>query len=191
LRVVRDATAKLNDGQIRGAEPFYMLRVADTLHHTGHAGEALQMMRDANVVNNLLNDFGSTPAAIAVRNATFLSSCAEVYTGFGEKNKALASYNEAEGLWKKVIAINPQQQVEAEGQIARLCLVRGDLYASSRDGQAEARNEYQRAIDILSKLKANNQIVLEGLKQFDEAKHKLQVLGSAKIQAARRLQIQT
>ena len=41
--------------------------------------------------------------------------------------------------------------------IGRLCLVQGNLYASSWDGRAEARIQYQRAIDILSKLKANNQ----------------------------------
>jgi hypothetical protein len=63
-----------------------------------------------------------------------------------------------------------------DATIGRLCLVQANLYASTRDGRAEARNQYQRAIDILSKLKANNQIVLEGLKQLHEAQQKLQAL---------------
>src|SRR5438309_5689476 len=122
---------------MQGAKPRYMLRLADTLYRTGNADEATQMLHDATIANNELNEFGSTPASTAVRNANFLSSCAEVYLVFGDKNKALASYREAESLWKTVVGIKPQQQVEADGQIARLCLVRGDLYASSRDGWAE------------------------------------------------------
>jgi len=47
---------------------------------------------------------------------------------------------------------------------------------SSWDGRAEARIQYQRAIDILSKLKANNQVVWENLKYLREAQQKLQAL---------------
>lgn len=176
LRVLREATAKLTDGQFRGAEPRYMLRVADTLYRTGRRDEALQMLREAADLNKQLNDFGGTPASIATNKALFLFSCGKVYAVFGDKNQALASYREAESLWKKVIEIRPQQQLDAEGQIAWLCLVRGDLYASSPAGRAEARNQYQRAIDILTRLKANNQIVLESLKQLHEAQQKLEAL---------------
>ena len=176
LRVVRDATAKFSDGAIHGAEPRYMLRVADTLFRTGHTGEAVQMMRDATAVNHELNDFGSTPAATATRNANFLSWCAEVYLVFGDKNKALASYREAESLWKKVAEIEPQREVEADTSIGKLCLVQANLYASSPDGRAEARKQYQRAIDIFSQLRANEQVVWENLKYVREAQQKLQAL---------------
>ena len=176
LRVVREATAKLTDGQFRGAEPRYMLRVADTLYLTGRRDEALQMLREAADLNQQLNDFGGTPASIATNKALFLFSCGKVYVVVGDKNQALASYSEAESLWKKIIEIRPQQQADAEGQIAWLCLVRGDLYASSPAGRAEARNQYQRAIDILTRLKASNQIVLDSLKQLHEAQQKLQAL---------------
>ena len=117
---------------------------------------------------------------IAGRNrgccAKFLSSTGEVYAVFGQRDKALASYREAQSLWKKVAEIEPQRQVEADVSIGRLCLVQGNLYASSRDGRAEARMQYQRAIDILSKLKANNQVVWENLKYVREAQQKLQAL---------------
>ena len=176
LRVIRDATAKFTYDPIRSAEPFYMLRVADTLHLTGHADEAMQMLRDAAAVNKQINDFGGTAPSIATRNAKFLSSTGEVYAVFGQRDKALASYREAQSLWKKVAEIEPQRQVEADVSIGRLCLVQANLYASSRDGRAEARIQYQRAIDILSKLKANNQVVWENLKYLREAQQKLQAL---------------
>ncbi len=153
-----------------------MLRVADTLHLTGHDGEALQMMRDANAVNNELNDFGGTAASIATRDAKFLSSTGEVYAVFGQRDKALASYREAESLWKKVAGIEPQQQVNANAQIARLYLLRGNLYAASPQGQTEARHQYQETVEILSKLKASNEIALGGLKDLREAQQKLQAL---------------
>ena len=178
LRVVTDESAKLSDRIIRAAEPRYMLRVADTLYRTGHADEATQMLHDATITNNELNDFGSTPASAAVRNAYFLSSCAEVYLVFGDKNKALASYREAESLWKKVAEIEPQRQVEADTSIGRLCLVQANIYASSPDGRAEARLQYQRAIDILSKLNPNNQVVWENLKYLREAQQKLRASAS-------------
>jgi serine/threonine protein kinase len=176
LRVVREGTAKLTDAQIRGAEPFYMLRVADSLHRTGNTVEARQMMRDANAVNNELNDFGGTAASIATRDAKFLSSTGDVYTVFGQRDKALASYREAESLWKKVAGIEPQEQVDANAQIARLCLLRGNLYAASPQGQTEARHQYQETVEILSKLKASNEIALGGLKDLREAQQKLQAL---------------
>ena len=134
------------------------------------------MLREAADLNQQINDFGGTPASIATSKAIFLLSCGKVYAVFGDKAQALASSSEAESLWKKVVGINPQQQVDAEGQIAELCLVRGDLYASSPASRAEARNQYQRAIETLTKLKANNQIVLEGLKQLHEVQQKLQAL---------------
>ena len=134
------------------------------------------MLRDAAVVNKQINDFGQTAAAAAVRNANFLSSCAEVYLVFGDRNKALASYREAESLWKKVAEIEPQRQVEADTSIGRLCLVQANLYASSPDGRAEARIQYQRAIDILSELNPNNQVIWENLKYLREAQQKLQAL---------------
>ena len=174
LRVVREGSAKLTDGQIRGAEPFYMLRIADTLHRAGHPEEALRMIRDAGVVNDQLNDFGGTAASIATRDAKFLSSTGEVYAVFGQRDKALASYREAESLWKKVAGIEPQQQVEANAQIARLYLLRGNLYASSPEEQTEARNQYQETIKILAKLKGSNEIGLGGLKDLREAQQKLQ-----------------
>ena len=178
LRVVREGTAKLTDGNIRGSEPFYMLRVADALHRTGHTEEALQMMRDANAVKNELNDFGGTEASIATRSAKFLSSTGDVYAAFGQRDKALASYREAESLWKKVAAIEPQKQVDADAAIARICLLQGNVYAASPQGQTEARHQYQQTVEILSKLKASNEIGLGGLKDLREAQQRLQALSS-------------
>jgi hypothetical protein len=178
LRVVTDESAKLNDGNLRGAEPFNMPRVAGTLHLTGHPEEALQMMRDAAAVNDQMNDFGGTAASIATRDAKFLSSTGDVYAVFGQRDKALASYREAESLWKKVAAIEPQQQVNADAQIARLCLLQGNVYAATPRGQPEARNQYQEYVEILSKLKATNEIALRGLKDLREAQQKLQALAS-------------
>lgn len=178
LRVVREGTAKLTDGNIRGSEPFYMLRVADTLHRTGHPEEALQMMRDANAVKNELNGFGGTEASNTNRDAKFLSSTGDVYAVFGQRDKALASYREAESLWKKVARIEPQQQGTVNAQIARLYLLRGDLYAASPRGQTEARHQYQETINILSKLQASNEMGLGGLKDLREAQQKLQALSS-------------
>ncbi|HBB97510.1 MAG TPA: hypothetical protein DC054_19180 [Blastocatellia bacterium] len=178
LRVVREGTAKLMDAQLRGAEPVYMLRVADTLHRTGHIEEALRMMHDAATVNNQINDFGGSALSIASRNAKFLSSTGDVYAVFGQRDKALASYREAERLWKKVAASEPQQQVNSEAQIARLCLLQGNLYAAIPRGQPEARNQYQETVEILSKLKAANEIALGGLKDLREAQQKLQALAS-------------
>ena len=178
LRVVREGTAKLTDGNIRGSEPFYMLRVADTLHRTGHPEEALQMMRDANAVEIELNGFGGTDASNANRDAKFLSSTGDVYAVFGQKDKALASYREAESLWKKVARIEPQQQGTVNALIARLYLLRGDLYAASPQGRTEARHQYQETVNILSKLQASNEMGLGGLKDLREAQQKLQALAS-------------
>jgi tetratricopeptide (TPR) repeat protein len=176
LRVVREGTAKLIYAQLNGAEPFYMLRVADTLYRTGHTEEAVQMMRDAAAVKDQLNALGGSEASIATRNGKFLSSTGDVYAAFGQRDKALASYREAESLWKKVAAIEPQQQVDADAAIARLYLLRGDVYAASPQGQTEARHQYQETVNILSKLKASNEIGLGGLKDLREAQQKLQAM---------------
>jgi serine/threonine protein kinase len=178
VRVVREGTAKLIYAQLNGAEPFYMLRVADTLYRTGHTEEALQMMRDAAAVKDQVNALAGTEAAIATRNAKFLSSTGDVYAVLGQRDKALASYREAESLWKKVAAIEPQQQVDADAQIAKLCLLQGNVYAATPLGQLKARNQYQQTVEILSKLKASNEIGLGGLKDLREAQQKLQALTS-------------
>jgi len=173
LRVVREATAKLTDRQMRGAEPGYMLRVAEHLYRTGRAQEALQMLRDAAVVEDEINGFGETAASATTRNARFLTSTGEVYAVFGMTSKALASYNEAERLWQKIEATEPLQLTEAESLLSRLYIIRGDLYAGSREGKPKALIEYQKAIDTLSKLKAEDQITLVGLKDLREAQQKL------------------
>jgi serine/threonine protein kinase len=178
LRVVREGTAKLTYAQLNGAEPFYMLRVADTLYRTGHTEEALQMMRDAATVKDQVNALSGSEAEIANRNARFLSSTGDVYAVFGQRDKALASYREAESLWKKVVRIEPQQQGTANALIAKLYLLRGDVYAASPQGQTEARHQYQETINILSKLKASNEMGLGGLKDMREAQQKLRALAS-------------
>jgi len=173
LRVLREATTKLTDKQMRGAEPAHMLRVAESLYRTGRAQEALQMLRDAAVVEDEINGFGETAAAATTRNARFLTSTGEVYAVFGMTSKALASYNEAERLWQKIEATEPLQLTEAESLLSRLYIIRGDLYADSREGKPKALIEYQKAIDTLFKLKAENQITLDGLKDLREAQQKL------------------
>ncbi|HMH42252.1 MAG TPA: hypothetical protein VK557_02105, partial [Pyrinomonadaceae bacterium] len=129
-------------------------------------------------VNDELNGFGGTEASIATRNAKFLSSTGDVYAAFGQRDKALASYREAASLWKKVAAIEPQEQINADAQIARLCLLQGNVYATIPRGQPQARNQYQQTVEILSKLKASNEIGLGGLKDLREAQQKLQALAS-------------
>ena len=173
LRVLREATTKLTDKQMRGAEPAYMVRVAESLYRTGRAREALQMLRDAAIVEDEINGFGETAAATTTRNARFLTSTGEVYAVFGMTSKALASYSEAERLWKKIEADEPLQLTEAESLLSRLYIIRGDLYAGSREGKPKALIEYQKAVDTLSKLKAENQITLGGLKDLHEAQQKL------------------
>ncbi|MFN2576448.1 MAG: protein kinase [Pyrinomonadaceae bacterium] len=176
LRVVTDASAKLTDAQMMSAEPRYMLRVAQCLFRIGHVDEATQMLHDAIALNNQINDFGQTAAALATHRAIFLRSCGEVYEVFGRSDEALARYGQAEKLWREVAATEPQQQVEVDGQVARLCLIRGNLYAASPQEQTEARHQYQETVEILSKLKASNEISLDGLKDLREAQQKLQAL---------------
>jgi tetratricopeptide (TPR) repeat protein len=176
LGAVRDATAKLTDAQMRGAEPSYMLHVAESLYRTGQVEQARKMLREAGEVNAQINGFGGTETSNAVTEARFLGLSAEVYEVFGQTDKALAAYAEAEALWKKVVEVQPQQQTEASLQIARLCLGRGDLYAGLRVRTGEARSEYERVVEILSKLKASNQISLGGLNELNQAKQKLQAL---------------
>jgi tetratricopeptide (TPR) repeat protein len=178
LRVLKEATAKLTDAQFRGAEPGYMLRIAENLYRTGHKPEALQMLRDAAVVNDEINGFGATAAASANRDARFLTSTGQVYAVFRMTDKALSSYRQAEELWKRVKEIEPTQQTEADGALALLHIIRGDLYAGVPEGKPKARIEYQAAIDKLSKLKADNQIGLGGLKDLREAQQKLRASAS-------------
>ena len=83
-----------------------------------------------------------------------------------------------ETLWKKVAEIEPQRQVEVNAQIARLYLLRGNLYAASPQEQTEARHQYQETVNILSKLKASNEIGLVGLQDLREAQQKLRALAS-------------
>jgi tetratricopeptide (TPR) repeat protein len=173
LEVLKEATVKLTDGQMMGAQPDYMLRIAKCLYLTGHKDEGLQMLRDAAALNSKLSEFGSTEAATATRNARFFLESGKVYATLGLNEKALDSYRQADDLWKKVVGLHPQQQADADSQIGRLHLLRGDLYAASRDGRETARHEYQTAVDMLSKLKANNEIGLGGLKELREAEQKL------------------
>ncbi|HEX3084269.1 MAG TPA: hypothetical protein VHP99_07105, partial [Pyrinomonadaceae bacterium] len=174
LRAVTDASAKLTDISMRAAEPKYMLRVAECLYRTtGHIDEGLQLMRDATALNSQLGEFGSTEAATATRNALFFRSSGEVYAALGLKEKALDSYRQAQDLWKKIAGLEPQDQAAADGQIARLHLLRGDLYAASRADRETAQHEYQAGVDILSKLKAENHIVLDDLRQLYQAQQKL------------------
>jgi len=173
LEALKEATVKVTDAQFRGAEPDYMLRIAKCLYLAGHTDEGLQMLRDAAALNSQLSEFGSTEAATATRNARFSLASGQVYTALGLKENALDSYRQAEGLWKKIAGLQPQEQAEADSQIGRLHLLRGDVYAASRDGRETAQHEYQAAVDMLSKLKANNQIALGGLRELREAEQKL------------------
>ena len=126
LGAIRDATAKLTDAQMRGAEPSYMLHVAESLYRTGQVEQARKMLRDAGEVNAQIIGFGGTETTNAVTNARFLGLSAEVYEVFGETDKALAAYAKLKHCGK-VVDVQPQQQTEASLQIARLCLGRGDL----------------------------------------------------------------
>jgi tetratricopeptide (TPR) repeat protein len=178
LAVLKEATVKLTDAGFRGAEPNYMLRIAKCLYLAGHKDEGLQMLRDAAALNSQLSEFGSTEAATASRNAWFFRASGEVYAALGLKDKALDSYRQAQDLWKKIAGLEPQEQSEADSQIGRLHLLRGDVYAASRDGRETAQQEYQAGVDMLSKLKADNQIGLPDLRELYEAQQKLRASAS-------------
>ena len=66
----------------------------------------------------------------------------------------------------------------AESALARLYMIRGDLYAGDQKEKPQARLEYQAAVDKLSKLKATNQITLGGMKDLHEAQQKLRAAAS-------------
>ena len=135
------------------------------------------MLRDAVAANNRMDGlFGETAATITIRDAGFLRSSGKVYAVFGQTSAALASYREAESAWKKAREIEPQREVSVNSELARLSLDRGDLYAAHAEGRPEARNQYQRAIDILSQLKSDNQIGLDDLRNLRRAQAKLQTL---------------
>ena len=72
--------------------------------------------------------------------------------------------------------MGPQPQAEADSILARIYILRGDLYATSPGGKPVAQPQYQAAIDLLSRLKADNQISLGGMKDLREAQQKFQVL---------------
>ena len=120
--------------------------------------------------------FGQTEAFIASRNAGFLRASGQVYAVCGRTSEALAAYREAETLLKKVLEIEPRRQDGVNSELARLYLDRGDLYAARREGRQEARNQYQKAVDILSPLKKENQIRLDELRDLGRAQAKLQAL---------------
>lgn len=61
-------------------------------------------------------------------------------------------------------------------ELARLSIIRGDVYAANRAQTQEARNQYQKAVEFLSKLKAENKIGLEDLNNLRQTQEKLQVL---------------
>ncbi len=177
LRVVREGNAQLPDqGLYYTAEPNYMLRVAENLYRTGRADEARQMLRNAVAANNRVGTFGQSAASIASRNSGFLRSTGEVYAVIGRTSEALAAYREAESLLKKVLEIEPRRQDGVNSELAKLYLDRGDLYAARREGRQEARNQYQKAVDILSPLKKENQIRLDELRDLGRAQAKLQAL---------------
>jgi predicted negative regulator of RcsB-dependent stress response len=177
LRVVIEGNAQLRDQGLFAAEINFRLRVAENLYRTGQADEARQMLRDAVAANNRMNSsFGETPTSIAIRDAYFLHSSGEVYAVCGRTSEALAAYREAENLWQKIVASEPRQQIEANGQLGGLCLDRGDLYAAHSDQRQEARNQYQKAVEIFSTLKKDNQINLPDLKNLGRVQAKLQAL---------------
>ncbi len=59
---------------------------------------------------------------------------------------------------------------------AALCIDRDDIYAANRTRRQEARNQYQKAVEILSELKAENKIGLEDLNNLRQIQEKLQAL---------------
>ncbi|MDX6306313.1 MAG: eukaryotic-like serine/threonine-protein kinase [Blastocatellia bacterium] len=177
LRVFKEGNAQNPDQTSFGAEVTFRLRLAENLYRTGHASDASQMLRDAVAANKRMDGlFGETAATIAIRDAGFLRASGKVYAVFERTSAALANYREAENLWKKVVAIEPQRQASVQSELARLSLDWGDLYAEHAGGQPEARDQYQKAVNIFSQLKNDNQIGLDDLRLLGKAQAKLQTL---------------
>jgi len=155
-----------------------MLPVAENLYRTGHADEALQMLREAIALKDRQSHLGETAATAADRKASFLRDSGKVYAVCGQKDVALASYREAESLWKRMEETEPLHRVRALVNLGGLCLIRGNLYAAIRADWPEARNQYKKAIETFTKLKAENQIGLPELRELVEAQQKLQALSN-------------
>src|SRR2546428_1439467 len=163
--------------QMQFGESSYMLRIAENLYRTGKTTEGLQLFREAIALHNRVS-IDQTPTQRSIRRADFISGTGSIYASLGRVNDALASYREAELLWKAILESDPSQHALAATRLAVLCITRGDLYAADPLQRREARTQYQTAVEILSKLKAESQMSFDQLKTLDSAWQKLQAVSS-------------
>jgi tetratricopeptide (TPR) repeat protein len=136
------------------------------------------MLREAIALKDRQSRLGETAATAADRKAYFLRQSGEVYAVCGQKEVALASYREAESIWKRTEETEPLYRVRSLVGLGGLFLNRGNLYAATRADWPEARNQYKKAIEIFAKLKSENQIGLPELREMVEAEQKLQALSN-------------
>ena len=176
LRIVREANVRVPDVQMQRAEPAYMLHVAKNLFRNGKAGEALPLLREALVIYTRLNNFNRTSAPSLERQAAFLRWTGEVYAVGGRANEALATYREADTLWRQVAKLDATLDATVKAHLATLCILRGEIYAANRAQPQAARAQYEKAIQTLSQLKAEKQISLDGLKDLSRARERLLAL---------------
>ena len=177
LSIIRRANMQATDMQMQFAESSYMLRIAENLYRTGKTTEGLQLFREAIALHSRVS-IDQTPTQRSIRRADFISGAGSVYASLGRGNDALGCFRQAEVLWKAIIESDPSQQALAATRLAVLCITRGDLYAANPLQRREARTQYQTAVEILSKLKAESQMSFEQAKTLDNARQKLLAVSS-------------
>ncbi len=165
------------DMQMQFAESNYMLRIAENLYRTGKMTESLQLFREAIALHSRVS-IDQTPTQRSIRRADFISGAGSIYASLGRGNDALGCFRQAEVLWKAILESDPSQHALAATRLAVLCITRGDLYAANPLQRREARTQYQTAVEILSKLKAESQMSFEQAKTLDNAQQKLLAMGS-------------
>lgn len=208
LRFARLAIGRSPSGYYVRKEYDSLMEIAETLHELGQPNEAVEALRESVELRRKFTEREKENLRAHVGNAYFLYGGAKLLTRMNRMDEARAALLEAEQSHLKVLAGDPNH-IANRRDLATLYLTLGDFGSGlgvcsfqraidydainesyrycppelkARAGRGlnpQSRTYYQKAADILAKLKAENRFEHNDFKTLDLAQEKLRFSGGS------------
>ncbi len=162
-------------------ESIYMLSVADNLYKIGDAQAARAMLSEAFASRRKFTELDKNSLESLGYHVGVFYEGGKLLALDGKFNDALAAYNEADRAGREILDKTPENKL-IRSLLGKLYMSVGDLYSDSTKSSTSAKNNvrlkqarqwYQKAFDLLTKLQANNLATQEDKENLRLSEEKL------------------
>lgn len=190
LKVVTEALARSpNSNQLRYAEAKYTVKVGVARHKVGGRSDSFELVRKGLSLARAYVAKDRSRAATITYGAELFEQSAEFFARAGEREEAVAVYQEARQMLER-LAAGTIRDSSVRSLIAKYDAAVGDLYvsfdsetktvkATSQAALLKARDKYQQGFDTLRSLQQRHVFLSDLASRLDEISQKLSACDAA------------